>query len=93
VIAEAAACGRAVVASGGGGALELVTGLERSALVADPGDVRALSAQIARLVRSRELRDRLGAAGRRRALVDFDRRRLAGELAPLYAQVSRAWRV
>lgn len=83
VIAEAMACGRAVVATAAGGAAEIVEdGVD--ALAVAPGDADALAAAILRLVESPELRARLGAAGRATAERRFDRARLAAEVAPIY---------
>ncbi|HMF56825.1 MAG TPA: glycosyltransferase family 4 protein [Pyrinomonadaceae bacterium] len=83
VIAEALACGRAVVASHAAGATELIE-LGESALGHQPGDAETLAMNIARLVASKELRVRLGQAGRESALRCFDRRRLSTELISLY---------
>jgi glycosyltransferase involved in cell wall biosynthesis len=71
VIAEGMACGRAVIASAGGGAEELVTdGVD--ALTHPPGDAEALRRSIAALVADRALRDRLGRAARATAVHRFD---------------------
>jgi glycosyltransferase involved in cell wall biosynthesis len=83
VIAEAMACGRAVVASRAGGAAELIHP-EEDALGHAPGDTAGLSAQIRRLVEDEALRARLGIAGRAVAEARFDRTRLAAELVPIY---------
>jgi len=84
VIVEAMACGRAVVASRTGGASELFEdGV--SALGCPPGDPAALAAAVARLIADPTLRAALGAAGRREAVARFDRSRLAGEWAGVYA--------
>jgi glycosyltransferase involved in cell wall biosynthesis len=61
--AEAMAHGKPVVASRIGGLLDLVTH-ERTGLLVAPGDVSGLRAALERLLRDRELRHRLGAAGR-----------------------------
>jgi glycosyltransferase involved in cell wall biosynthesis len=83
VIAEAMACGRAVIVSNAGGAAELVApGID--ALTHAPGDASDLSAQIALLSADAELRARLGRAARRTAERSFDRARLAAELIPIY---------
>ena len=83
VIAEAMACGRAVVVSGAGGAAELVTP-GADALTHTPGDVRELAARIAALAADPPLRERLGRAARATAERDFDQARLAQDLVPLY---------
>ncbi|MFL5383104.1 MAG: glycosyltransferase family 4 protein [Longimicrobiaceae bacterium] len=87
VIAEAMACGRPVVVSTAGGAGEIVReGVD--ALGVPPGDAEALADAIRRLAEDAELRARLGAAGRARAERDFDRARLALEIAPLYRSLA-----
>ncbi|HEX2205367.1 MAG TPA: glycosyltransferase family 4 protein [Longimicrobium sp.] len=83
VIAEAMACGRAVVASAAGGAAEIVDP-ERDALAVPPGDAGALAEAIRRLATDRDLRERLGGAARASAEARFDRARLAAEIVPLY---------
>jgi glycosyltransferase involved in cell wall biosynthesis len=83
VIAEAMACGKALVVSDTGGAAEIITpGVD--ALVHAPGDASALAAGIEELVRDEALRRRIGGAGRATAEQSFTRRRLIGELVPLY---------
>jgi glycosyltransferase involved in cell wall biosynthesis len=89
VIAEAMACGRAVVVSAAGGASELVaSGVD--ALTHTPGDVDGLAEQIARLAHDAQLRGRLGAAARRAAERAFDQARLAREILPVYHRVTAA---
>ena len=89
VIAEAMACGRAVVVSSAGGAVELVTpGVD--ALTHTPGDARELAAQIAALAGDRQRRDRLGRAARVTAERAFEPARLARDLVPLYRAVTAA---
>jgi glycosyltransferase involved in cell wall biosynthesis len=83
VIAEAMACGHAVVASAAGGAGEIVTP-GHDALAVQPGDVDGLADAIRQLALDPVLRDRLGRAGRETAVRRFDRARLAAEVAPLY---------
>ena len=89
VIAEAMACGRAVIASDAGGAREIFT-RDTDALAHPPGDSEALAACIARLACDRELRDQLGIAARQTAERRFNRRRLASDLAPVYLAPLRA---
>ena len=89
VIAEAMACGRAVVAGRAGGAAEIFTE-GADALGHAPGDARSLAACIERLVESPELRLALGRAARETAEQRFDRARLAAELAPVYREVCEA---
>ena len=89
VIAEAMACGRAVVASLAGGAAEIVQeGVD--ALGHPPGDVDALARSVQTLIEDSGLRTRLGRAARTAAETRFDRARLARQLAPLYTRVARA---
>src|SRR5213079_2930390 len=66
VCAEAMAYGRPVVASAVGGLLDLVVD-EETGLLVPPRDPRALREALERLLGDRELRQLLGAAGRRRA--------------------------
>jgi glycosyltransferase involved in cell wall biosynthesis len=70
-VLEAMAAGIPVVASNVGGVAELVVDGETGVLV-PPGDVEALGAALRRLVVDRQLRRRLGAAGRARAEALFD---------------------
>jgi glycosyltransferase involved in cell wall biosynthesis len=70
VCAEAMAHGRPVVASAVGGLLDLVVDGETGVLV-PPRDVPALRAALERLLADRELRERLGAAGRARVRDHF----------------------
>jgi 2-deoxystreptamine N-acetyl-D-glucosaminyltransferase/2-deoxystreptamine glucosyltransferase len=66
VAAEGMAHGKPVVATAVGGLLDLVVDGDTGLLV-PPGDVPALRAALERLLADRELRRRLGAAGRARA--------------------------
>jgi glycosyltransferase involved in cell wall biosynthesis len=70
-ILEAMAAGLPVVATRVGGVPELVVDGETGLLV-PPGDARALAAALRTLLGDRELRLRLGAAGRARAEREFD---------------------
>jgi glycosyltransferase involved in cell wall biosynthesis len=70
VAAEAMAHGRPVVASAVGGLLDLVVH-EETGLLVPPGDVAALRAALERLLRDRDLRRRMGAAGRARARAEL----------------------
>jgi glycosyltransferase involved in cell wall biosynthesis len=83
VIAEAMACGRAVIASAAGGAGEIVTP-GHDALAVVPGDAEGLARAIHQLAADPSLRERLARAGRETALRRFDRARLAAEVTPLY---------
>jgi len=86
VIAEAMACGRAVIASRGGGAVEIVTA-DVDAMTHPPGDVDALASAIRALVVDPGRRAELGRAARTTAQRAFDRSRLARELRPVYDSV------
>jgi glycosyltransferase involved in cell wall biosynthesis len=87
VIAEAMACGRAVIASETGGAREVFTsGID--ALGHTPGNAASLAARIAELARDRDRRLEIGRNGRRTAERRFDRGRLAVDLMPVYQRVS-----
>lgn len=83
VIAEAMACGRAVVASRGGGAIELTDACTDS-VTHIPGDARGLADRIEKLAADPALRARLGASGRETAERCFTRSRLVTELTPIY---------
>lgn len=83
VIAEAMACGRALVTSATGGAAELVRAGE-DALTHRPGNVADLTAAIQALAADPGARARLGHAARAAAARRFDARRLAGEFAEAY---------
>jgi glycosyltransferase involved in cell wall biosynthesis len=87
VIAEAMACGRALVTSAAGGAGELIEpGVD--ALTHAPGDAEELSRQIARLADDRTLRAALGARAREAAARRFDSTRLAHEIAHVYERIA-----
>ncbi|TMB25020.1 MAG: glycosyltransferase family 4 protein [Deltaproteobacteria bacterium] len=78
---EAMAAGRVVVASQVGGLAEVVAHGETGLLVS-PGDARDLGAALAHLAADRELRRRLGAAGRARVRARYTTARMAeGTLA------------
>lgn len=84
VIAEAMACGKAVVVARAGGAAELFEdGV--SALGCPPGDPSALASALERLASDAPLRRALGDAGRAHAVERFDRSRLAVEWSRVYA--------
>jgi glycosyltransferase involved in cell wall biosynthesis len=83
VIAEAMACGRAVVASAAGGATEIVRAGE-DALVHEPGDVDGLAAALSRLANDAALRGRLGRTARATAEERFDAGRFAQTFDSIY---------
>jgi glycosyltransferase involved in cell wall biosynthesis len=86
VIAEAMACGKAVIAANAGGAAEiLVPGV--NALVHRPGDARGLAAGIATLAQDPVLRRRLGHAARSTAERRLDVARFVREICQVYDEV------
>jgi glycosyltransferase involved in cell wall biosynthesis len=70
VYVEAMSCGCPVIASTSGGAAEAVQA-GQSGILVNPRDLEATTAAIDRIVSDRELRRRMGAAGRRRTLEYF----------------------
>lgn len=82
VLAQAMACGRALVTSGLGGAAEVVRP-EVDALRHRAGDADDLAAVILRLVGDADRRGRLGQAGRNTA-GRFSREALAATVVPVY---------
>jgi len=85
VCAEAMAHGRPVVATAVGGHLDLVADGETGLLV-PPGDVRALRDALERLLADAELRRRLGAAARERALAYFSWQRVTRLTLSVYEE-------
>lgn len=79
VIAEAMACGRAVIATGHGGAAEFIADGE-NALIARAGDMRALADAIEQLIRDLHRRKDLGARARDTALERFSPARMASQV-------------
>jgi glycosyltransferase involved in cell wall biosynthesis len=86
-IAEAMACGCAVVVSNAGGAAEIVNA-GCDAMTHPPGDETALAAVLARLVQDPPLRTRLGAAARAAAVARFDAAAFAAGFASVYESVA-----
>jgi glycosyltransferase involved in cell wall biosynthesis len=91
VLAEAFACGRPIIASGLGGASE-VLGSACAAHRFRSGDAGDLAVQIERLAADRDLRARLGSDGRAWAVQRFDSRRLTEEISSVYVSVSNSSR-
>ena len=88
-IAEGMACGKPVIVSAAGGAIEIVTpGVD--ALTHQPGDVDALADCIVQLAGDCGLRNRIGAAARASAERQFSRDRVIAEMLPIYQGVARA---
>ncbi len=89
VIAEGMACGRAVIVSRAGGAVELVEdGV--TALTHAPGDVDGLAAAIESCASNPELRRQLGSRARQAAVSLFDPRVFAQAFVDLYHHVQPA---
>jgi glycosyltransferase involved in cell wall biosynthesis len=88
-IAEAMACGKAVVASAAGGAAEIVSP-DLDALVYRPGDSAELAERLTRLARAPELRRLLGRAARASAERRFSSARLVAEVTPIYQGLVKA---
>jgi phosphatidylinositol alpha-1,6-mannosyltransferase len=84
VFLEAAACGVPSVAGRSGGSHEAVADGE-TGFVVEPRHVAEVRAAIARLVEDDALRERMGAAARRRAVDEFAYDRLATRLEPIAA--------
>lgn len=87
VIAEAMACGRAIVVSAAGGAAEIVrSGVD--ALTYRPGDAAGLAAHVTALARDPERRRGLADASRRAAATRFDLERLVTGIEGVYHEVT-----
>jgi phosphatidylinositol alpha-1,6-mannosyltransferase len=80
VFLEAASCGVPQVAGDSGGAADAVEDGETGLVVRKPDDPEAVAAALAVLLDDPALRQRMGAAGRRRAEVGFSYDRLAVQL-------------
>ena len=84
-IAEAMACGRPVVVSQAGGAMELFTS-GYDAIGYQCGDAREMSHAIERLIEEPYLRDVLSKNARQSAVSKFSMARLASQLSGVYAK-------
>lgn len=82
--AEAMATGTPLVATTGGAIPEVAGADGESCLAVPPGDADALAGALNRLLGDRELRERLGAAGRERVLRRFTWARAAEGTVELY---------
>jgi glycosyltransferase involved in cell wall biosynthesis len=91
-VAEAMACGRAVVVSATGGAVELFTD-GRDGLGVSPGDSAGIAAAVSRLVEDPTYRDQLGVAARATAEDRFDDAEYGLRLMHIYRHVlpSSSW--
>jgi glycosyltransferase involved in cell wall biosynthesis len=87
VIAEAMACGKAVVTTGHGGAAELISD-GRNALVAAPGQSVALAGAIAKLVNDPTLRGAMGQRAHQTARVKFAPETVASHVAGVFEAVA-----
>ena len=88
-IAEGMACGKPVIVSAAGGAIEIVKdGVD--ALTHPPGDAGALADCIVKLAQDSGLRNRIGVAARASAERQFSRERVVAEMLPIYEGVARA---
>jgi phosphatidylinositol alpha-1,6-mannosyltransferase len=87
VFLEAAAAGVAQLAGRSGGSQEAVVDGKTGIVVDRPADVTCVTAALARLLDDSELRDRLGAEARRRAVNDFDYEHLARVLHEALVEV------
>jgi glycosyltransferase involved in cell wall biosynthesis len=88
-VAEAMACGRAVIVAQAGGAGELFRP-GHDAVGVPPGDAAALAATLARLVGDPGERRRLGTAARHTACGRFGRERLGPQVLAVYDRLLRA---
>jgi glycosyltransferase involved in cell wall biosynthesis len=87
VIAEAMACGRAVIVSAGGGASEIIEdGVD--AVAHPPGDAAALARLIAMLAGDAAMRTRLGQAAAQTSARRFTHERLAADLLAAYRSIT-----
>ena len=86
VVAEAMACGRAVIASTAGGPIEMIDH-KRTGWLTPPGDEVALASWMEILLANPGLRAELGEAARSHAQAEFDPRRAAALLS------SELWRI
>ena len=87
VIAEAMACGRAVIFARGAGAAGQIE-IGRDAWQHEPGNCGQLAEAIAALARNSERRADLGRRAWRAALSRFDRRRMVAEWIGLYESLA-----
>ena len=88
-IMDGLAAGRPVVTNQPGRAARIVAD-GPSGIVVPPGDAAALADALARLAQDGALRDRMGAAARRQAVVRWDRRILAARFCAIVDQAGRA---
>lgn len=89
---EAMACGKPVVSTRLGTGVEFVNQDGVTGIVVPPRDVDALRAALRRLLVDAQLRQRMGSAGRARALDAFSKERMATQTLKVYLQVLRTRR-
>jgi glycosyltransferase involved in cell wall biosynthesis len=87
VIIEGMAMEKSVVATRGGGALDIVIDKE-TGLLAEMGDVKALGHAISTLLGRHDLRRTMGLAGRARVVQQFTSRRYASQMATIYQSLA-----
>jgi glycosyltransferase involved in cell wall biosynthesis len=86
-VAEAMACGRAVIVSDAGGTKEIGEH-DRTCLVHRPGDVPALTEALSRLIRDSSLRERLGRSATAAIRSRFTSQRFGESLGAAYKQIA-----
>jgi rhamnosyl/mannosyltransferase len=84
---EAMAAGKAVVSTSVPTGVPWVNQHERTGLIVPPGEVPALRSAIERLLKDRELRERMGREGRARVARDFTPARMIQQMLALYRDV------
>ncbi len=87
VMVEAQASGRAVVSTELGTGTSFVNLHGETGLVVPPGDPQALAVALNRLLGDHEMRNRMGEAGRRRALALFSSERMVSSVLGVYESV------
>jgi glycosyltransferase involved in cell wall biosynthesis len=85
-IVEAMSCGRAVIVSKAGGAVELFDD-EQNAVGVESNNVDALATAMSRLIENPALRQRLGQAARTAATNRFVRSRLGTDILRIYRNI------
>jgi len=88
VFLEAAATGKAVIAGRSGGAVEAVEE-ERTGLVVEGREVKAVALAVAKLLKHRDLAARFGAAGRARVEASFTWPQRSAQLAEILSNAVR----
>lgn len=83
---KAMACGKPAVGSNINGVPEVIVDRSTGFLV-EPNNAAALAEKVILLLKDESLRRRMGIAGRERAVLRFDREKLARELVEIYRQL------